>query len=287
MGIRRERSAGGIGEIRLFREPEPLENPVVGTLNHGIVPIQAGGIRMERIKILHEEFPAPEDAGLGPQFVAELRLDLVAPEGKVAVAADELLDERHDDLLVRGIERVFLLIGRRNMKEGIEVFLLPTTRLHPVLARGERGHQNLLRPDGVHLLAHDLLDILEYSEPQREERVHAGHRLVNEARPRQKLGIDALRIGSGIFGSFGEELGEEHRVTERSHSTPKHPVSTTLPIFLMEKEISKEGMESRKEKVSKVLKVMKVMYDMNRISIPLLSLPALPSLPSFYLSLPS
>jgi hypothetical protein len=74
---------------------------------------------------------------------------------------------------------------------------------------------------------------------------------VDEARPRQKLGIDALSIGSGIFGCFREELGEEHRAMERSHSTPKNSVSTTLPIFLMEKEISKEGKKGTESKEGK------------------------------------
>ena len=74
------------------------------------------------------------------------------------------------------------------------------------------GRQKFLRADGVHLLAHDLLDFEQGALRQKQIAVNASGKLADVAGAQQKLMAGDLGLG-GVFAQRGdEEFAPEHIV---------------------------------------------------------------------------
>ena len=63
--------------------------------------VEARGIDVERVRVLHHELPHPQQAGLGPGLVAKLGLNLIPDLRKLLVAAQFLAGDLGHDLFVR------------------------------------------------------------------------------------------------------------------------------------------------------------------------------------------
>ena len=76
----------------------------------------------------------------------------------------------------------------------------------PELRGGEHGHEHLLPPDRVHLLADDLDDLLVHAPAERQERPHARAHLPDVAAAHEQLVRDRLGVGGRLAQGRDEEL---------------------------------------------------------------------------------
>ena len=67
-----------------------------------------------------------------------------------------------------------------------------------------------MAPDAVLLLAHDLLDLLEHAEAQRQPGIDAGARLADHAGAQHQLVRDDLRLVRRLAQDGQEIAGEAH-----------------------------------------------------------------------------
>ena len=63
--------------------------------------IQTRGIDIERVRVLHDELPHPQQTGLGPRFVAKFGLNLIPDLRQLLVAAQFLAGDFRHVLFVR------------------------------------------------------------------------------------------------------------------------------------------------------------------------------------------
>ncbi len=142
-------------------EAEPLEDADVGVAVQLVALVEPGLVEVEGVAVLHDELAAAQDAGARPGLVAVLRLDLVDRQGQVLVRAVQVLDGEGEHLLVRRPEEVVVALAVLEAEDAVAV-LGPAPGGLVGLAGQQRGEEQLLRADGVHLLAHDPLDAAQH-----------------------------------------------------------------------------------------------------------------------------
>ena len=119
---------------------------------------QAGVVDVERVGVLHHELAPAQEARAGTSLVAVLGLDLVEAQRQVLVRGVQVLDQEREHLLVGGPEQV---VGAPAVLQPEQVGAV----LGPAVGRlvglaGQQGREvHLLEARGVHLLAHDPLDV--------------------------------------------------------------------------------------------------------------------------------
>ena len=168
-----------VGEDGDGGEGAALENAGVGVVHLAIGDVEAVEVGVEGVEVLHGELAEADEAAAGSQFVAELLLDLVDEDGKVAVGVDVALEELDDDLLVGGAEDELAVALVGEAEEDVAHGLV--TGSLPDLDGVDGGHHELLAVGGVHLFADDAFDVAEGAPGEGEEGVDAGGDLVDEA----------------------------------------------------------------------------------------------------------
>jgi hypothetical protein len=93
---------------------------------------------MERIGVLHDEFPGTHDTEARPDFVTELSLDLVVVHRKLAVALQLAPGNVGDHLLMRGPEAESAVVPVGESQQ-LRAEMVPSTRFR----RLHNGHQQL------------------------------------------------------------------------------------------------------------------------------------------------
>ena len=81
---------------------------------------------------------------------------------------------------------------------------VPAAGFLPDLGRIQRRQEHLLAADGVHLLAHDLLDLQQRALRQKQVVVDSGRELADVAGAQQQLVAGDLGLG-GVFAQRGDE----------------------------------------------------------------------------------
>ena len=185
------------------RQTAAGEDPTVRLAEVTVGRVQGGLVGVERIGVLHGELAAAHDAEAWADLVAELRLDLVERERKLAVRSHFVPHEIGDDLLVRGPQRVLSLVtvGEPHHERAVQV---PAAGLLPELRRGEDRQHELDRSDPIDLLAHDRVDLEDHPLTQRQVRVDPPCHLPQQAGPHHEAVADHLCVG-GIFLERGNE----------------------------------------------------------------------------------
>src|SRR5437868_12303760 len=184
-------------------DAHPLERAQISEHLLVIALPRASLIKIEAVSVLHQELSSAHHSEARPNLVPELPLDVVERARQVAVALHFVAEQRGDHLLVgRTVEHLaFVTVADAQHLGPVGVV---AAALAPQIGRLQRGHQHFLRSGAVLLLAHDLLDVLQDPETQREPRVDSGRRLPHEARPKHQLVADDL----GVCGTFLEN-GQE------------------------------------------------------------------------------
>ena len=151
-------------------------------------------VEVEGVVVLHVELAPAHDSEARTQLVPELPLDLIEVLRQVAVAAHRLAEDVGHDLLVSGAEEHRALVPVGEAQHLLAVVVVAAAFL-PELGRLHCRHQDLLAAGGVHLLAHDLLDLAQHAQSQRQPAVDAGARLPDHAGAQHQPVRGDLRLG--------------------------------------------------------------------------------------------
>src|SRR4051812_8598307 len=186
-------------------EPRAREDAVVGAGLELVLGVEAVAVAIEGVGVLHDELARAKEAGARPRLVPLLGLDVVEHLGEVAVGADLARHVEGDDLFLGHAEHVGAALAVLDLEELVDVV---AAGLLPQLRRMHDRHEHLPRPDRVHLLADDLLDLAVDTPPCGQERPQTGADLPDEARPHEQLVADRLGVGGGLLDGRQEVLAE-------------------------------------------------------------------------------
>ncbi len=163
----------GVGFDHGVFQAAALEDAAVGLVVLVVGGVESGLVDVEGVRVLHDELAHAEETGLGARFVAEFGLDLVPDLGELLVAAQLAARDGGHDLFVGHGEAE---VAAEAILEAEEVVAhdVPAAGFLPDFGRIQRGQVHFLPADGVHLLAHNLLDFEEGALCQKEIAVDAG-----------------------------------------------------------------------------------------------------------------
>ena len=171
----------GLRFDRQIREAATFENAAVSVVHILVRFVQRLNIRVEAVRVLHQEFARAQKAELRTLFVAELRLDLVKRHRELTIARDVLRNDARDFLFVRRAEddrRFRAAAGQRRFNEDVAK-RFDAVRLFVKRLRAERRHKQLGSAGSVHFFANDVRRLVERAPPEGQERVGARHHLRN------------------------------------------------------------------------------------------------------------
>ena len=174
-----------------------IEDAAIGVVVFLIRHVQAGGIHIERVRVLHDELADAHQPALGPRLVAEFSLDLVPDLRKMLVAAQFAARQDGHDFLVRHAQ-AHVAAEAVLQAEHVVAHDVPAAGLLPDLRRIQCGQQHFLRADGVHLFAHDGGDLQQGTLGQEQITVNAGGQLADVARAQQQLVAGDFSLGGRL-----------------------------------------------------------------------------------------
>src|SRR5438132_8139363 len=160
--------------------------------------VEPGLVAVERVAVLHDELTDAERAAARARLVAIRGLEVVPDLRQLPVRPEFAAVER-DRLLVR--QRQDEVAARAVLEPEELRDADPAGRL-PELGGRQHRHEDLLRAEGVQLLADDLLDLPMDAPAERHERPEAARDLADEAAAHEELVRCGLRV-SRIFAQRG------------------------------------------------------------------------------------
>ena len=163
----------GVGDYGQGLKAAALADAGIGVL-HVIVDLLQALLRGgEGIAVLHDELAAAHEAEAGAHLIAELILDLIQVDGQLLIGTQLVLHQVGDGLLMCGSKNKLSVVAVLHAHE-LGAVGVPATALMPQAAIDHHGHKELLCPGGVHLVADDVLDLLERAPSQRQIAIQAG-----------------------------------------------------------------------------------------------------------------
>ena len=193
----------GVGFHHGVAQSAALENAAVGLVVLVVGRVQPGLVHVEGVRVLHDELAHAQQARFGPRLVAELGLDLIPDLRQLFVAAQFAARDRGHDLFV-GHGQAQVAAEAVLQAEQVVAHDVPAAGFLPDLGRIQRGQIHLLPADGVHLLAHNLLDLEQRALRQEQVAVDPGRKLANVAGAQQQLMAGDLGFG-GVLAQRGDE----------------------------------------------------------------------------------
>ena len=170
---------------------------------------RAGLVDVERVRILHEEFTAAHQAEARAHLVAEFPLDVIEIERQILVRLHVGAEDLGDHFLVgRPVEHV-ALVAVLDAQHLLAVGVVAPA-LAPQVGRLDRRHEKLDGAGAVLLLAHDLDDLLQDAEAERQEGIDAGRLLAHHAGAQHQPVRDDLRLFRGLTQDRQEIAGQAH-----------------------------------------------------------------------------
>ena len=218
-------------------EAEAVEDADVGVAVQLVALVEPGGVDVEGVGVLHDELAPAQHAGTRTRLVAVLRLDLVDRQRQVLVGAVEVLDREGEHLLVGRAEQVVGALAVLEAEDVVAVLGPAAARLEGLLGQ-QRGEEQLLGADGVHLLADDALDVAQHAQAEGQPGVDAGAdaadvagagRAAGGSAPRHRPGPREGFAGTGTTCAGPRDLLQG--VTEPPEDIGRAvPVSPDLPV---------------------------------------------------------
>ena len=164
------------------------------------------------IAVFHKELASAHHTKPWPHLVAEFPLDVIQRQRQVLVAAHMRAEDVRDHLFVRRtIKHVTVLTVADPQHFGTIGIVAPA--LAPKISRLQCGHQHRDVP-GAHLfLVHDVFQLSQHFETQRQPRVDTGCVLLDHPSPQHQTVADNLCL-SRVFAQHGHEVaGQTHRMS--------------------------------------------------------------------------
>ncbi len=176
---------------------EAREDPLVGLEHPPVFPVGVGIVHVEGVAVLHDELTAAHQAEPGPDFVAELGLDLEEVDRQLLVALHDLAHDVGDDLLVRGTEAEVGALAILEAKQ-LAAVELPSAALLPQLGGLHGWHEQLLAAVALELFAHDVFELADAAKGQRQIVVDARRHFLNHAAAHHQLLADDIGIARRV-----------------------------------------------------------------------------------------
>ena len=140
-------------------QPHAREGAQVGDEHLVVGMPRAGLVEVEGIGVLHQEFAAAHQAEARAHLVAELPLDVIEVERKIAIGAHIGAEDVGDHLLVGRTIQHFTSMTVLDSQHFLAVSVVASA-LAPQLRALYRRHQKFDRAGSVLLLAHDVADLV-------------------------------------------------------------------------------------------------------------------------------
>ena len=197
----------GIGPHRHRLQPHPGEGVQIGHKHPVIGLARRGLVDVERIGVLHQEFAAAHDAEPRPALVAEFPLDVKQVQRQRLVALHEAAEDVGDHLLIgRPVQQLSLMpVGDAQHLGAVGVV---AAALAPQVGQLQGRHQELDSPCPLLLLAHDLLDLIEHPQAQRQPGIDARGLLFDQAGAQHQLVRNDLGVRGRLF-ERGQEIARQ------------------------------------------------------------------------------
>ena len=199
----------GVGNDGQGLDVAALANVSVGLLHLVILLLQAllrGG---EAVGILHDELATAHQAKTGTELVAELILDVIEVHWQLLIGAHLVAHQGRDGLLVRGAQHelatMTVVKAHKLLAIGID-----TAGLTPQLGVDHNGHHKLLGAGGVHLVAHDVLNLANRAPCERQVGIQTGGLLADHAGTEQQAVAGELSVRRILFKRRRIELRHIH-----------------------------------------------------------------------------
>ena len=156
----------GVGDNGQSLNVAALADIGVGLLHLVVLLLQALLRGREAVGVLHDELAAAHQAKAGTELIAELILNVVQVDRQLLIGAQLIAHQSRDGLLVRGAQHKLATMTVVKAHELLAIGI-DTARLTPQLGIDHNGHHELLGAGGVHLVAHDVLDLTNRAPSER------------------------------------------------------------------------------------------------------------------------
>jgi hypothetical protein len=171
-----------------------------------VLRLEAVVVDVEGIRVLHDELAATQDPGARPGLVTVLGLNLVQQHREILVAAVLPLDRQREQLFVSRAKQV--VVAAAVLKPEYAVAVFGPAIGHLIRRLGQQcGKQNLLSANGIHFVAHDLLDLAQHPQAQGQPAVEPRADRADVAGPDQQLVAGHLGVGRVVTQGAQEQLG--------------------------------------------------------------------------------
>ena len=174
----------GVGDNGQGLNVAALADVGVGLLHLVVLLLQALLRGREAVGVLHDELAAAHQAKAGTELIAELVLNVIQVDGQLLIGAQLIAHQSRDGLLVRGAQHKLATMTVVKAHELLAIGI-DTAGLTPQLGIDHNGHHELLGAGGVHLVAHDVLDLTNRAPSERQIGIKTGGLLADHTGTKQ------------------------------------------------------------------------------------------------------
>ena len=199
----------GVGDNGQSLDVAALADVGVGLLHLVVLLLQTLLRGREAVGVLHDELATAHQAKAGAELVAELILDVVEVNGQLLVGTQLVAHQGSHGLLVRGAEYELTAVAVIKAHEFLTVGI-DTAGLTPQLGVDHDGHHELLGAGGIHLVAHDVLDLANRAPRERQIGIETGGLLADHAGTKQQTMARKLGVGRILFKRRSIQLRHIH-----------------------------------------------------------------------------
>ncbi len=175
-------------------------------------------VEIERIGILHQEFTATHQPEARTHLVTEFPLNVIEIERQVLVRLDVGAEDLGDHFFVgRPIQHI-ALVAILDAQHLLAVGIVASA-LAPEVGRLDRRHQHFDGAGAVLLLAHDLADLLQHTNAERQKGIDARGLLPHHPGAQHQPVRDNLGFFRRLAQNREEITGQAHGILERFEVT--------------------------------------------------------------------
>ena len=199
----------GVGDNGQSLDVAALADVSVGLLHLVVLLLQALLRGREAVGVLHDELAAAHQAKAGTELIAELVLNVVQIDRQLLVGTQLIAHQGRDGLLVGGAQHelatMTVVKAHKLLAIGID-----TAGFTPQLGVDHNGHHKLLGAGGVHLVAHDVLNLANRAPSKRQVGIQTGGLLADHAGTEQQTVAGELSVRRILFKRRRIELRHIH-----------------------------------------------------------------------------
>ena len=199
----------GVGDNGQSLDVAALADVGVGLLHLVVLLLQTLLRGREAVGVLHDELAAAHQAKAGTELVAELVLNVVQVDGQLLIGAKLVAHQGRDGLLVRGAQHKLATMTVVKAHELLAIGI-DAAGLTPQLGIDHNGHHELLGAGGIHLVAHDVLDLTNRAPSERQIGIQTGGLLADHTGTKQQTMACKLGVGRILFERRRIELRHIH-----------------------------------------------------------------------------